>query len=186
MVFMNQKILPAITNIKDLEKFLKSSFQYCIIMDFHIGQLRSISHLIEKCNKNPIIHVDLIHGLSSDEYAAEYLCQEIKLKGLISTRSSVIHIAKKKKKLAIQRIFLIDQQSLDKSYRLLEKSRPDYIEVLPGLMPRMIKEIRKKTQIPLITGGLITTEGDIFEALHAGAVAVTTSNKKLWELNTKL
>ena len=186
MEFINQKILPAITNMKDYERFLQTSFPHCIIMDFHIGQLRPIASLAEKFNKNLIIHVDLIHGLSSDEYAAEYLCQEIKLEGLISTRTSVIHIAKKKKKIAIQRIFLIDQQSLDKSYRLLERSQPDYIEVLPGLIPRMITEVKEKTNIPIITGGLITDPEDIYGALKAGAKAVTTSNRNLWKLNNEL
>ncbi|MCR1897564.1 glycerol-3-phosphate responsive antiterminator [Irregularibacter muris] len=186
MKFINQKVLPAITNMRDYEKFLQTSFPYCIIMDFHIAQLRPIASLAEKHNKNLIIHVDLIHGLNSDEYAAEYLCQELKLEGLISTRTSVIHIAKKKKKIAIQRIFLIDHQSLDKSYRLLEKSQPDYIEVLPGLIPRMITEVREKTNIPIITGGLITTPKDIDRALQAGAKGVTTSYRELWKLNNEL
>ena len=182
---INQKVLPAISTMKDFEKFLESSYEFCIVMDFHIGQLNAISTMAERARKSIIIHVDLIKGLSRDEYAAIYLCQNIKLAGLISTHSSVIQTAKKKNKIAIQRIFLIDGQSLEKSYRLIENSKPDYVEVLPGLMPRMISTVKENIKIPIITGGLITTAEDIEEAIKAGAVAVTTSNSELWKLNDR-
>lgn len=182
---INQKVLPAISSMKDFEKFLKSSYEFCIVIDFHIGQLNAISAMAERARKNIIVHVDLTKGLSKDEYAAIYLCQNIKPAGLISTHSSVIQVAKKKNKIAIQRIFLIDGQSLEKSYRLIENSKPDYVEVLPGIMPRMISKMKEKVKIPIITGGLITTAEDIDAAIKAGAIAVTTSNRELWKINDR-
>jgi glycerol uptake operon antiterminator len=169
--------------MKDYEKFLQSPYEFCIIMDFYIGQLKAISDMAEKYRKKLIVHVDLIKGLSCDEYAVIYLCQNIKLEGVISTHSSVISMAKKRRKLAIQRIFLIDQQSLDKSYHFIENSRPDYVEVLPGLMPRIISEMKENMDIPIITGGLISTPDDILVVLKAGAVAVTASSRELWQVN---
>ena len=85
-------------------------------------------------NKKMIYHVDLIHGIRSDEYATEFICQEYNPYGLISTKSSVILKAKQKGVIAIQRIFLIDSHALEKSYKLVQKTKPDYIEVLPGAM----------------------------------------------------
>lgn len=52
-----------------------------------------------------IYHVDLIHGIRSDEYATEFICQEYNPYGLISTKSNVILKAKQKGVIAIQRIF---------------------------------------------------------------------------------
>lgn len=44
----------------------------------------------------------------------------------------------------------------------------------------MIQEIHAETKLPVIAGGLIKEESDIEQAIKAGAVAVTTSNPKLW------
>ena len=55
------------------------------------------------------VHVDLIHGIKHDEYGTEFICQEMKPAGIISTRSSVIVKAKQKKVYAIQRMFYLIQ-----------------------------------------------------------------------------
>src|SRR5699024_9388064 len=56
------------------------------------------------------------------------------------------------------------------------------IEVLPGLMPSMIKKIQLTTELPVIAGGLIVRETDMEAAFQAGAVAISTSNTDLWHV----
>ncbi|WP_027408524.1 glycerol-3-phosphate responsive antiterminator [Anoxybacteroides tepidamans] len=176
-----QTIIPAIKTMKDFEKFLRSPYVYGVLLELHISQLKSVFRYGREHGKNLIVHADLIQGLSHDEYAAEYLCQEFKPFGLISTRGSVITKAKQKKVLAIQRIFLLDSHALEKSYQLLEKTHPDFIEVMPGAMPHVIREVKERTGIPIFAGGLVRTVNDVKQALEAGAVAITTSNHHLWE-----
>lgn len=53
--------------------------------------------------------------------------------------------------------------------------------MLPGVVPPMIKEVSERTGIPILAGGLIRTPEDVEAALAAGATAVTTSNKQLFE-----
>lgn len=89
--------------------------------------------------------------------------------------------AKSRGIIAIQRVFLIDTIALEKSFSMIESAKPDYIELLPGIIPSMISEVHQRTKIPVITGGLVRTVESIEEALSAGAVAITTSNKDLWE-----
>jgi glycerol uptake operon antiterminator len=180
MSFHNQSILPAIRKIKDLEKLVKSSFTYIVLLDSHIGQLKNMVELAQAHGKKLLLHVDLVEGLKNDEYAAEFLCQNIRPAGLISTRAGVITKAKQNGLLAIQRLFLLDSSALEKSYTLLERTRPDYIEVLPGVMPHIIKEVHERTGIPIFAGGLIRNVEDVENALQAGATAVTTSHTELW------
>lgn len=71
--------------------------------------------------------------------------------------------------------------ALEMSYSLLERTKPDFIEVLPGVMPDIIKEVHEKTGIPIFAGGLIRSVEDVENALLAGATTVTTSRKELWE-----
>jgi len=181
MEFHEQKILPAVRQIKDLEKLLHSSYEYIVILDIHIGQLKSVVNLAKQHCKKVFLHVDLIHGLQSDAYATEYLCQEFKPYGLLSTKANVILKAKQKGVVAIQRIFLIDSSAMEKSLILLEKTKPDYIEVLPGALTDIITEVKKQTGIPILAGGFIRTVRDVENALEAGVTAITTSNKELWK-----
>ncbi|MDR4434537.1 glycerol uptake operon antiterminator GlpP [Bacillus tequilensis] len=181
MSFHNQPILPAIRNMKQFDEFLNSSFSYGVILDIHLGQLKGVIREAQKHGKKMMVHVDLIQGIKHDEYGAEFICQDIKPAGIISTRSNVIAKAKQKKIYAIQRLFLLDTSAMEKSMEFIGKHKPDFIEVLPGIVPSLIQEIKEKTGIPIFAGGFIRTEEDVEQALKAGAVAVTTSNTKLWK-----
>ncbi|MCH1625193.1 glycerol-3-phosphate responsive antiterminator [Ferdinandcohnia quinoae] len=178
---MEQKILPASSNMKEFEAFLESKYEIGVFLEMHIAQLKNIQALAARHGKKMIYHVDMIHGIKSDEYAAEYICQEFKPYGLISTKSGVILKAKQKGVIAIQRVFLIDTHALEKSYKLIERNRPDYLEVLPGAMPWMIREVKERLKTPLFAGGLIRTKEEVENALEAGATAITTSTRALWE-----
>lgn len=180
MPFNNQLVLPAARKMKDLEKLLKLSYEYIVILDTHIGQIQPIVQLAKSHGKKPLLHADLIEGLKNDEYAAEYLCQIVKPAGVVSTRAGVIAKTKQNGLLAIQRLFLLDSSALEKSYTMFERTKPDFIEVLPGVIPHMIAEVGERTSIPVFAGGLIRTVDDVEQAIRAGAAAVTTSNAELW------
>lgn len=175
-----QKIFPASRNMKEFEQFLESPFEIGVFLEIHISMLKSVQKLAEQHGKKMIYHMDLIHGIKNDDFGAEYVCQEFKPYGLISTKINVILRAKKKGVKAIQRMFLIDSGALEKSLRLIEKTQPDYIELLPGTMPWMIAEIYRKVNIPIMAGGFIRTKEDVENAFNAGAVGITTSNLELW------
>jgi len=181
MPFYHQLILPAARKVKDLEKLMKFGYEYIVILDSHISQIKMLVDLAKSHGKKPLLHADLIEGLKNDEYAAEYLCQVVRPSGLVSTRASVITKTKQNGLLAIQRLFLLDSHALEKNYALLARTKPDFIEVLPGLMPRMIAEVHERTGIPILAGGLIRSVADVEQALEAGASAVTTSNEELWK-----
>ncbi|PLT29771.1 glycerol-3-phosphate responsive antiterminator [Peribacillus deserti] len=176
-----QRILPASTSIKDFEKFLESPYEMGIFLDLHIAQLKHIAKMARQQNKKMIYHVDLIQGLKNDEYGTEFVCQEFKPYGLISTKSSVILKAKQKGVMAIQRMFLLDSHALEKTYSIIERTKPDYVEVLPGLMPCMIKEVKDRTGTNIIAGGLIRTVEEAQQVLNAGAEFISTSKKELWD-----
>lgn len=182
---MEQKILPASANMKEFERFLKSSYETGVFLDMHIAQLKHINEMARQHGKKMIYHVDLIHGIKNDEFATEYICQEFKPFGLISTKGSVILKAKQKGVVAVQRMFLIDSHAIEKSIKLIQKTQPDYLEVLPGAMPKMITEVKERVNIPIFAGGLIRTEEDVHAALNAGAAAITTSKRELWDLFEK-
>lgn len=180
MNFYEQRILPASRQMKDLEKAVTSSYEYLVLLDVHIAQLKHACSMVHQANKKLFLHIDLIQGLQSDVHATEYLCQECRPYGILTTKSSVIQKAKQKGVVAVQRVFLIDNSALEKSCKLLRTTQPDVIEVLPGGMPSVIRKVKERTNLPILAGGFISTEEDVQLALQAGAEAITTSNTKLW------
>ncbi|TBL71537.1 glycerol-3-phosphate responsive antiterminator [Paenibacillus thalictri] len=181
MSFFGQRILPAVRKMKDFELLLASPYTYLVLLDTHISHLQSIASTARQHQKKLLIHADLIEGLKNDEHAVEFLCQTIRPAGIISTRSSAISTAKKNKVLAIQRHFLLDSTALEMTYKITEKTQPDFIEVLPGVMPHIIAEMKAALPIPILAGGLIRSIEDSDRALQAGAIAITTSKRDIWK-----
>jgi glycerol uptake operon antiterminator len=173
-------ILPAIRKMKDFDFALETSYESIVFLETRLAQLKSLVEYTKRANKKALVHFDLIQGLRADDYAMEFLLREIKPDGILSTRANVISMAKKNNLLAIQRVFLLDSLALEHNIKLINRTKPDCIEVLPGLIPEMIKYIQEQTNIPVIAGGLIKTKEEVDTALAAGAIAVSTSNKSLW------
>jgi glycerol uptake operon antiterminator len=174
-------VLPAIRKIENLEKMMSSNYEYLVIMEMHISRLKPIFQLAEANNKKLIVHMDMIYGLKNDEFSTEYICQEFKPFGIISTRGSVIMKARQKGVKSIQRLFLLDSSSIEKSIGITERTQPDYIEVLPGIIPKIIKDVRNRTDREVFAGGLIDSIEEVEQAYNAGATSITTSNEELWK-----
>ena len=75
--------------------------------------------------------------------------------GIVTTKSSLIQLAKQEGLLTIQRLFLIDPDAVHNGLKSTKEIQPDALEVMPGLIPEMIQQLKKETDLPLITGGLI-------------------------------
>lgn len=175
-------VLPAIRNMKDFDKALETDYNSLIFLKSRLSQLKSLVDYTKRAGKSALIHADLIEGLKADDYGMEFLIRNIQPDGILSTRGSIIKLAKKHKLLAIQRFFLLDSLALEKNLKLIDRFQPDCIEVLPGIIPAIIHEIHEQTSIPIIAGGLIRKKEEVDAALNSGAVAVTTSNTQLWNL----
>ncbi|OUQ85130.1 glycerol-3-phosphate responsive antiterminator GlpP [Brevibacillus brevis] len=177
---INQVILPAARTLKEFDELMESSYERIILLNAHVAQVKPLGKRARAFGKKLLIHADLIDGLKSDEYAMEFLAQEAQPEGIITTRNSAVLAAKKKGLISIQRLFLIDTMALDSSLTQLARTKPDYVEVLPGIIPHLIEEITVRTKIPVIAGGFIRTMEDVDRAILAGATSVTTSRRELW------
>lgn len=175
-------VLPAIRQMKDFDRALKSKHEVIILLETRLSQLRSMVSYVKRENKKVLVHFDLIQGLKADEYGMEFLIREVKPDGILSTRGNVITLARKNNLLAIQRMFLLDSLALDHNIKVIERSQPDCVEVLPGLMPSIVEQIKQETGLPVIAGGLIKQRDQVTAAMEAGAVAVSTSNIDLWDI----
>jgi glycerol uptake operon antiterminator len=174
-------IVPAVNDFTQLRRFMDSEYPLCVIMNRHIASLEKIARELQEGSKRALVHCDLIHGLSPDEYGAEYLCGRFRPAGVISIRPGVIAACKRLGVTAIQRAFLIDSSALAKSLAAIEKAKPDYVELLPALCTPLFPMLKEKIDLPLIAGGLIQSKDMALEILQSGVQAVTISMDKLMD-----
>ncbi|MBC7123326.1 glycerol-3-phosphate responsive antiterminator [Pseudothermotoga hypogea] len=175
-------VVPALRSEEQLQKAAESMATSVFLLYGDLMSLKNVVKYLHDHGKRVFVHLDLIKGLGKDESAVEYLKTQILADGMITTKGNLITVAKKVGLVPIQRIFLLDSQSLTTGIAQIKSHRPDYIEVLPGLIPDLIQQIVQETGISVITGGLIKTVQQAMEALKKGAMAVSTSEESLWNL----
>ena len=143
--------------------------------------IKNISEIISSKNKIGIVHIDLVEGLTNKEVVIRYIKNETKFSGIISTKPQVVKLAKKYNLLGVQRVFIFDTLSLNnvKNHMI---SECDAIEVLPGIIPKVLGIISKHSNKPVVAGGLIETKEDVMQALNSGATCVSTTKKEIWDM----
>ncbi len=147
------------------------------------GSLPKIKRRIETAHaggKYYFLHIDLADGIGKDKTGIEYLAS-LGVDGIISTRGQMIRYAKDVGLLTVQRFFALDTQGLDSIHELLEFSAPDLIEIMPGIIGKVIERFAGGST-PVIAGGLIETKAEVTAALASGAAAVSTGMPELWYL----
>lgn len=180
MIFEGQQRLPALSNFTMIKTFLKTSIKYCILVDFQLAQIGDIIELLKNNNRKVLVHIDMIRGLTADEYGAIHLIQNYHVDGIISIKPKVILTCKKRKIIGMQRVFLKDSISLKRSLEVISKSQPDCLEILPAVSTGVIKYIKEKLGCEVFSGGLLSSEAQIQACLKAGAMGITVSKPNLW------
>jgi len=181
MIFDGQQRLPALSNFTMIKQFLKTNIKYCILVDFQLAEIGSIIADIKQYNRKVLVHIDMIRGLSPDEYGAIHLIQNYHVDGIISIKPKVIAICKKRNVIAMQRIFLKDSISLKRSLEIIHKTKPDCLEILPAVSSSIINYIKQELQCEVFSGGLLSSEEQVQSCLKAGAIGITVSDPNLWQ-----
>ena len=163
-------IIAAVKSWEGLEKSLKSECKVVFVLFGTICDIDQIVARIKDAGKVAIVHVDMIQGLSTKRVAVDF----------ISTKNTLVEHAKEMGLYAIQRTFVVDSIALDTLKKQIEMFRPDAVEIMPGVMPKILKIMREYTDIPLIAGGLLSDKKDVMAAFEAGADAISATNEAVW------
>lgn len=176
---------PVIAAVKDragLDAALESDVAVIFLL---YGDLLSVSDLVARIHaagKAAFVHLDLIEGLAAREVSADFVARHTAADGVISTKPALTKRGRELGLIAVQRFFLLDSMALRNMEKHLAADASDLIEVLPGLMPKIIRRVAGATGKPVIAGGLISEKEDVTGALGAGAVAVSTTDRTVWSM----
>lgn len=179
-------IISAIKNEEGLKACLKSKCEVVFILHGNICTIEEIVDTVKSAKKIAIVHVDLIEGLSNTDIAVQYIASNTLADGIISTKSNMLKSAKERGLMTIQRVFMIDSIAYKNFHTHVNKGQIDFVEILPGIMPKILKNLTKSSNIPVIAGGLISDEEDIQLSLESGAIAVSTTNEDLWNYGNNI
>lgn len=174
-------IIAAVRDEEGLMQCLQEDVQTVFVLYGDICSIGGIVSRIKAAGKIAIVHADLITGLSGREVAVDFLHETTQVDGIISTRVNMLQRAKELGMMTIFRVFVIDSMALD-SLLSMKNLRPDAIDILPGLMPSIIRKVRTSTGIPVLTGGLITEKQEVLQALDAGAMAISSTDPRVWQM----
>lgn len=175
-------IIAAVKDREGLKNSLKSDCKVVFVLFGTICDIKDIVAEIKTCGKIAIVHVDMISGLAAKDVAVDFIKSNTKADGIISTKPQILKRAKELGLLAVQRTFVVDSIALSTLKKQLELFRPDAVEIMPGIMPRILKIVRGYSRVPLIAGGLLMDKKDFMDALEAGADGVSATKEELWYL----
>lgn len=174
-------VIAAVRKEEDIGEAVVGEPCNIFILNGDIFNIREMVDTVKESGKNVFIHIDFLEGLGRDNRAIDYIAEEIKPSGIISTRSQGIKYAKGKGIFTIQRFFLVDSLSYDTTVKTAHAVQPDIVELMPAVMPTVMERICRELSMPAIAGGLIETLEDIKVVLNSGPIAVSTGKKALWK-----
>jgi glycerol uptake operon antiterminator len=180
---VESQIIASIKDQKDIDKAIKSSANIAFLLTGDISTVENYIKQLREAEMYIFLHLDFIEGLSNTKSAIKYIADVWKPTGIITTKINMIKYAKEEGLITIQRIFLIDRAAIEKGIEMVKSCKPDAVEVLPGLMPKVIDQLSRQLKLPLIVGGLIQEKEDILLALEAGALAVSSGNSAMWNFD---
>jgi len=164
----------------DVEGAIRHGVEVLFILGEDIFALQESVSKAHGGDRLILAHVDLIKGVGRDEAGVRFLAREFRVDGIVTTRGNLIGPAKREGLIAVQRLFVLDSESLAAGLPAVERAAPDAVEVLPGVILPLIAPRLTGDLPPLIAGGLIRTRAQVDEILAAGAIAVSTSEEALW------
>jgi glycerol uptake operon antiterminator len=175
-------VIAAVCNEDELKLALDSDCRVVFLLMGNLLDIGELTRRVHERGKLCVIHLDLIEGLSSKEIAVDAIQKATGAEGIISTRGALIKRAKQLGLAAVQRGFMLDSRSLNSFEQQIAQSKPDFVEILPGLLPKVITSLKDRIAAPIIAGGFIHEKEDVIAALQAGALAVSASSPKIWSM----
>ncbi|MGZ0711720.1 glycerol-3-phosphate responsive antiterminator (plasmid) [Coraliomargarita sp. W4R53] len=176
---------PVIASIKD-EAGLQAVLRvHCPVVFVLFGSMLTIADIVrtlKDAGRTVFVDVDLVDGFSNKPVVIDFLKQYSQADGVLSSKALMVKYAKSVGFLSIHRLFLVDSFSYENVPKQVSLSGADALEILPGCMPRVLSWVKDDTDLPLIAGGLVCDKQDVVAALGAGAMAIASSNRDVWQM----
>lgn len=174
-------VIPAVKNDEWLDYCTNSECGIVYIIYGDICNIADIVLKVKDAGKKAIVHLDLIAGLSSKEISVDFIQKYTKADGIISMKPGIIKRANELGIFTIQRFYMMDALNYANIVKHVKNCNPDVVEFLPAGLPKIIGYLLEEIDKPVVASGLIMDKEDVMGALKAGAFAVSTTNREVWD-----
>lgn len=185
LMLNSSNIFPILYDLKYIDDILKSRSKVVILgRVLNIMNISRVIDYLKSSKKMVIVDIDLVKGLSNDEYAIKYVSKKIGVDGIITTHASKIFEAKKENLISILKVFCYDEFSLESAIKNISYCSPDIIEALPGIAaPLFVKEIKNNSNVMIDVAGFLGNNiKEILGLFKFGISAIHTGDNKLWDI----
>ncbi len=178
-LFDNRKVAASVRTDEDFKESLKSDVEVIFMQNSDILNVKEQITQAHSSGKKVLIHMDFAEGIGKDRAGLNFI-KLMGADGILTTKTGMIRSAKDIGLITVQRFFIVDSHSVDTAVESIKIARPDVIEIMPGVLEKKIREFAEKVDTPILAGGLIEFKEEVDSALEAGAKAVSTASKNLW------
>lgn len=172
-------VMATLYGVDNLDAFLESRAEVGIVANIALRHVAQVLLELKRSDKLIVLNIDSCEGLSQDKGAIEFLA-EIGISVLLSTRVPTIQKAAQCGLLTMQKVFVTDRSTWPRSLKAVSQSAPNLVQLMPSPMLDYISVEDKRKLPPIVASGFICNEADVEAALSRGAIAVSSSNKTLW------
>ncbi len=178
-IFDNRKVAAAVRTEEDFIASLQSEVDVIFLLYSNILTIEEHVKKVHDAGKKVLIHMDFSEGIGKDRAGLEFI-KSVGMDGILTTKTHMIRPAKDLGLVTVQRFFIVDSHSVDTAVESIRIAKPDVVEIMPGVLCKKIAEFANKATTPILAGGLVEFKEEVDNAIAAGAKAVSTANRELW------
>ena len=179
-VFDKKRVAASVRTEEDFLAALDSSVDVIFLLYSNILTVGEHIQKSHDAGKKVFVHMDFTEGIGKDRAGLQYL-KGLGADGILTTKTSMIRPAKEAGLITVQRFFILDSHSVDTALDSIRIAKPDVVEIMPGVVVKKIKEFADKVNTPILVGGLLEFPEEVDAAIEAGATAVSTADRILWD-----
>lgn len=179
-VFDKKRVAASVRTEEDFLAALESNVDVIFLQHSSILTVGGHIQRSHEAGKKVFIHMDFTDGIGKDRAGLEFL-KNLGADGILTTKTNMIRPAREMGLITVQRFFIIDSHSVDTAVESIRIAKPEVVEIMPGVVVKKIKEFAEKVNTPILVGGLLEFEEEVDAALEAGATAISTARRELWD-----
>lgn len=180
-LFEENPVIPGVKEDRDIELVIQNEIKIVFTLYGDISGIAATVERLKDAGKTVFVNIDLVDGFSSKHSVLKFMRQNTRADGIISSKGSMLKVAKELGFFTVHRFFILDSASYRSMGKQLEISRADFINVVPG-WTKVIQWAVEEHHKPVIAAGLVCDKKAVIDSLKAGAVAICSTNHEVWEL----
>lgn len=178
-VFSSRRVAASVRTKEDFDISITSKVDVIFLLYSSIMNIEAYVKKAHDAGKKIFIHMDFVEGVGKDRAGMEFV-KSVGADGILTTKTNMIRPAKDCGLITVQRFFIVDSHSVDTAVESIRIAKPDVVEIMPGVVEKKIREFTEKVSMEILVGGLIELKEEVDAAIEAGATAVSTANRELW------